>query len=267
MVAIATFYRFVHLDNYQDMQSHIKIFCVEREIKGTILLAEEGINGTVSGSDENAISDFFAFMNTETRLSDLTFKMSYADDHPFERMKVRLKLEIVALGINNLNMEQRGEYILPEDWDGFILQDDVLLIDTRNTYEINLGTFKGSMSPDTYNFRDFPSWAQELQINKKKKIAMYCTGGVRCEKSTAYMKQLGFENVYHLKGGILNYLEKTKNKIKAWDGNCFVFDDRVAVDDSLQPSKDIKCIVCGDQASKEDLKSISRGKVFCVSCA
>ncbi|MBQ4875097.1 MAG: rhodanese-related sulfurtransferase [Rickettsiaceae bacterium H1] len=265
MFTIATFYRFVELENYQDMQDVIKEFCSEQKIKGTILLAEEGINATISATT-SAMDNFFTFMSKDFRLADLKWKKSYAQYQPFERMKVRLKKEIVALGVSNLNMNNKGKYISPEDWDDFISQDDVLLIDTRNTYEIKLGRFNNSVNPKTYNFRDFPSWVKQLKISKKTKIAMYCTGGVRCEKSTAYMKQSSFNNVYHLEGGILNYLKQTKNKKKNWSGDCFVFDDRIAVDDFINPSENIKCTLCGNEVSTDDLKSVTAGKVICENC-
>lgn len=266
MLNVATFYRFVELENYYDLQEPIKNFCVEQEIKGTILLAEEGINATIVGSND-AIKNFFSFMNSEPNLAQLEWKDSYVSYSPFSKMKVRLKREIVALGIPDLDMDKRGEYIPPEDWDDFINSDDVLLIDTRNVYEIKLGTFKNAIDPQTYNFRELPESIKQLDLDKKKKIAMYCTGGVRCEKSTAYMKAIGFEDVYHLEGGILNYFEKTHNKNKSWVGDCFVFDDRVAVSDVLAPSRDIKCVLCGDKASTDDLKSVPRGNVVCSDCS
>ncbi len=265
MFTIATFYRFVELENYTDMQSLIKEYCLSQEIKGTILLAEEGINATISGS-KSAIENFFSFMNTEPRFLNLKWKASKAEYQPFERMKVRLKQEIVNLAVDGLNVNNSGKYLPPEEWDDFISQDGIFLIDARNNYEIKLGKFKNSVDPDTENFRDFPKWVQNLNIEKTKKVAMYCTGGIRCEKSTAYMKSIGFENVYHLEGGILNYLKKTNNKKGLWKGDCFVFDDRVAVDHSLNPSNGVTCVLCGRNASTDDLKSVPRGKVVCQTC-
>ena len=266
MFTIATFYRFIELENYVDMKGPIREFCLEQSIKGTILLAEEGINATISGIDES-IKLFFAFLATDSRLSGLEWKTSYAPYKPFERIKIRLKREIVSLMVNDLNLSKRGQYIAPENWDAFILRDDVTLIDTRNIYEIRFGTFNGSVNPETYNFRDLPYLIKKLNLDKKRKIAMFCTGGVRCEKSTAYMKHLGFESVYHLEGGILNYFKKTRNKNKLWSGDCFVFDDRVAVDEYLHPSNKIKCFKCLKKVSNDDLKSLTRGNVICKSCA
>ena len=264
MFTIATFYRFVELENYEDMQAPLKKICLEKSIKGTILLAEEGINATIAGT-HNAIEEFFSFLDSDERLANIKWQSSEATYQPFARMKVRLKLEIVRLGIDDLDMQEKGEYVSPEEWDDFIARDDVTLVDTRNTYEIKLGKFKNAVNPNTYNFRDFPTWAKNLE--KDKKIAMCCTGGIRCEKSTAYMKSLGFKKVYHLQGGIINYLATTKNMNNNWQGECFVFDDRVALNTQLHPSDQIKCITCGNNASTDDLKSVPKGQVKCQSCA
>ncbi|BET32990.1 rhodanese-related sulfurtransferase [Wolbachia pipientis] len=221
---IATFYHFVKLSNYYDMKDEIKVACDNVELKGTILLAEEGINATVSG-ERNAIDKIFDFLRSDYRLRDLTWKESAAEYQPFSKMKVRLKREIVNLGVSNLDTSVRGQYIDPDYWDDFISQPDVLVIDTRNDYEVKLGKFKNAINPHTQRFRDFPQWAESFSESKDLKVAMYCTGGIRCEKSTAYMKSLGFNDVYHLKGGILSYLEKTHNKSGNWEGECFVFDE------------------------------------------
>lgn len=262
---VATFYRFIKLSNYYDMKDEIKAACDGLNLKGTILLAEEGINATISGT-KNAIHSIFDFLNSDFRLKDLTWKESCSSYQPFSKMKVRLKKEIVNLGVNDLDISLRGEYLEPEDWDDFTAQSDVLVIDTRNEYEIKLGRFKNAINPNTQCFRDFPKWAESLTANKDLKVAMYCTGGIRCEKSTAYMKSLGFKNVYHLKGGILSYLEKNNNKNNMWQGDCFVFDDRVAVDSDLIPSEEIKCIFCANQVSTDELKSVPRGQVVCFNC-
>ncbi|MGL9732864.1 MAG: rhodanese-related sulfurtransferase [Wolbachia sp.] len=262
---IATFYRFIELSNYYDMKYEIKAACDNVELKGTILLAEEGINATISGR-RNAIDKTFDFLRSDYRLKDLTWKESIAEYQPFSKMKVRLKREIVNLGLDNLNISLKGKYVDPKYWDDFISQSDVLVIDIRNKYEIKLGKFKNAINPHTQCFREFPQWAKSFSKNKNQKVAMYCTGGIRCEKSTAYMKSLGFKDVYHLKGGILSYLEKTRNKNGNWEGECFVFDDRIAVTNSLDPSDKIKCIFCSNQVPTDELKSISRGQVICSDC-
>ncbi|WP_265029986.1 oxygen-dependent tRNA uridine(34) hydroxylase TrhO [Wolbachia endosymbiont (group A) of Philonthus cognatus] len=243
---IATFYHFVELSNYYDMKDEIKTACDNIELKGTILLAEEGINATVSG-ERNAIDKIFDFLRSDYRLRDLTWKESAAEYQPFSKMKVKLKREIVNLGVGNLDISLKGKYVDPEHWDDFTSQPDVLVIDTRNEYEVKLGKFKNAINPHTQCFREFPQWTESFSESKDLKVAMYCTGGIRCEKSTAYMKSLGFSDVYHLKGGILSYLEKTYNKNGNWKGECFVFDDRIAVDNSLTPSNTIKYIFCSNR--------------------
>ncbi|MGL9717957.1 MAG: rhodanese-related sulfurtransferase [Wolbachia sp.] len=262
---IATFYHFVELSNYYDMKDEIKVACDNVELKGTILLAEEGINATISG-ERNAIDKTFDFLRSDCRLKDLAWKESTAEYQPFSKMKVRLKREIVNLSVSNLDISLRGKYVDPEHWDDFISQPDVLVIDTRNEYEVKLGKFKDAIDPHTQCFREFPQWAKSFSRSRDLKVAMYCTGGIRCEKSTAYMKSLGFNDVYHLKGGILSYLEKTGNKSGGWKGECFVFDDRIAINNSLAPSDKIKCIFCSNQVSTDELKSVSRGQVVCSDC-
>ncbi|NUY39300.1 rhodanese-related sulfurtransferase [Wolbachia endosymbiont of Litomosoides brasiliensis] len=262
---IATFYHFVELSNYYDMQDEIKAACDNVKLKGTILLAEEGINATISG-ERNAINKILDFLRFDYRLKDLIWKESAVEYQPFSKMKVKLKREIVNLGVSNLDISLRGKYIDPDYWDDFISQPEVLVIDIRNEYEVKLGKFKNAINPHTQCFREFPQWAKSFSKSKDLNLAMYCTGGVRCEKSTAYMKSLGFNNVYHLKGGILSYLERTHNKNGNWEGECFVFDDRVAINNSLAPSDKIKCIFCSNQVSTDELKSVSRGQVICSNC-
>ncbi|MFP3036468.1 MAG: rhodanese-related sulfurtransferase [Wolbachia sp.] len=262
---IATFYHFVELSNYYDMKDEIKAACDNVGLKGSILLAEEGINATISG-ERNAIDKTFDFLRSDYRLKDLTWEESAAEYQPFNKMKVRLKREIVNLGVSNLNISLRGKYVNPEYWDDFISRPDVLVIDTRNEYEVKLGKFKNAINPHTQCFREFPQWAKSFSENKDLKVAMYCTGGIRCEKSTAYMKSLGFNDMYHLKGGILSYLKKTHNKNGNWEDECFVFDDRIAVNNSLVPSDKIKCIFCSNQVPTDELKSVSRGQVICSDC-
>lgn len=267
-IVIVAFYHFAPLDDYEQMKKPLLQFCLDHELKGTILLASEGINSTISGTREN-IGALLTHLKRDPRLADLQWKESFLNNKPFERMKVRLKKEIVRMAVDDLDINARGDYIEPKDWDDFIAADDVVVIDTRNEYETRIGTFKGAVDPDTQNFRDFPAWAQDWAQDKPKKtqkVAMFCTGGIRCEKSTAYMKQLGFENVYHLKGGILQYFEDTHNKNDQWQGECFVFDDRTAVDETLKPTGAILCQECGAPVSAEELKYGHKGKVLCRNC-
>jgi UPF0176 protein len=271
MPLVATFYHFTRLENYEDMKEPIFNFCKDNNIKGTILLAEEGINSTISGTKED-LKKFFEFLNKDHRLCDIKYKEIESDFIPFQELKVRLKTEIVRLANSELecmNEEEHGRYIDPEKWDELIQDKDVKVIDTRNIYETKVGRFINSIDPKTTNFRDFPEWLDkwimENKITKSQKVAMYCTGGVRCEKSTAYMKKLGFENVYHLKGGILDYFEKTGNKNKLWEGSCFVFDDRVALDENLK-QVELHCTICNNLVTTDDLKDVTKGKVICNIC-
>ncbi|KJV69611.1 oxygen-dependent tRNA uridine(34) hydroxylase TrhO [Candidatus Neoehrlichia procyonis] len=264
---IATFYRFVYLSNYYDIQPVLRDFCLYHGIKGTIILAEQGINATISGSDF-AINNLFSFLDLDSRFKSIQYHKSYSKEDPFAKMKVRLKKEVVHMGITDLDCSVNGKYISPDDWDDFISEPMVYVIDTRNNYEVKFGKFKNSINPNTSYFREFPRWAELWSIDKAHDIhiAMYCTGGIRCEKSTAFMKNLGFKNVYHLKGGILNYLHSTDNRNKLWTGECFIFDDRIAVNEHLLPSDNIKCVKCSKKVSNKDTQSISRGYVICCEC-
>ncbi|MDG7056009.1 MAG: hypothetical protein LKM44_00725 [Wolbachia endosymbiont of Meromenopon meropis] len=262
---ITTFYHFVELSNYHDMKDEIKAVCDDIQLRGTVLLAEEGINATISGK-RNVIYKLFDFLRSDYRLKELTWKESTAKYQPFNKMKVKLKREIVNFGINNLNLSLKGKYIDPEHWDDFISQPNILVIDARNEYEVNLGKFENAVNPRIRCFRELPQWIKSFFKNRDVEVAMYCTGGVRCEKSTAYMKSLGYNNIYHLKGGILSYLEKTHNKNGKWKGKCFVFDDRITVDNLLIPSYEIECVFCSNKIPINKLKSTSRGHVVCSNC-
>jgi len=267
-VVVSTFYKFFDFPCYEAVKEPLKEFCDSQELKGTILLADEGINSTISGSREG-IDNFYQYLNNEFGIDLDNIKESSCKLKPFGKMKVRLKEEIVTLRAGRIDVNRtKGEYIEPEDWDNFIKRDDVVLIDTRNNYETNLGTFEGAVDPDTKNFRDFPQW---LAANRKsligKKVAMCCTGGVRCEKSTAFMKNEGFDEVYHLKGGIINYFEKTNNKNGLWKGKLFVFDDRFLVDDQLEQNFDMKCGACNNLLTTDDAKRSGKSKIlYCREC-
>ena len=212
-IVIVAMYKFVRLDNYEAMQPIVLSFCQERDIYGTLLLAEEGLNGTLAGT-RRAIDELLNFLKTDGRLADLEYKESYADEIPFHRTKVKLKKEIVTMGQPNIKPSDRsGIRVDPDQWNDIISDPDVLLIDTRNEYEYQIGTFKDAVSPDTTNFREFPDYVtNQLNPAKTKKVAMFCTGGIRCEKASAYMLEQGFEVVYQLNGGILKYLEEVKQE-------------------------------------------------------
>lgn len=233
-IVIASFYKFVSLENFEAMREPLLAKMHEIKIKGTIILASEGINGSFAGTRAQ-MDLFYQFIHQDERLADLRFKETFDKENPFEKSKVKLRKEIVTMGLTNIDpLKTVGTYLSPEEWNELIQDPEVVLIDTRNDYEFELGTFKNAINPITENFRDFPQYVQEQLLDKKdKKIAMFCTGGIRCEKSTAYLKDLGFENVYHLQDGILNYIEKMPKEESLWEGHCFVFDNRVAVDHQL----------------------------------
>lgn len=236
-IGIVSFYSFVNINNPEDLIPKILFYANRKNIKGTVLLACEGFNGSISGNQDD-LMELVNQIKKETNSNDVSVKINYADKHPFQKIKVKLKKEIVSLKVGEIDVENlKGDYIDSQDWDAFIAQEDVILIDTRNQYETEVGTFRGAVAPNTETFREFPQWAEKnKELFEGKKIAMCCTGGIRCEKSTAYMKSLGYKDVYHLKGGILQYLEDTKNSNQYWQGECFVFDDRRAVQEDLGPA-------------------------------
>ena len=242
---VVALYRFVLLDNYESMREPLLKFCLDRHIRGTLLLAHEGINGTVAGSD-SAIDELLNYLRADDRLADLDCKFSSHEERPFLRMKVKLKREIVTMGQENIDPNVCvGRYASPQEWNALIDDPDVLVIDTRNEYEVEIGTFAGAVNPHTNSFREFPDWVeQNLDPKKHKKVAMFCTGGIRCEKSTSLLVSRGFEDVWHLKGGILNYLEQTPEEDTRWEGECFVFDSRVAVNHQLEKGSYDQCFAC-----------------------
>jgi len=253
---IAAFYHFTELDDFEVLRAPLLQRCEDLGLLGTILLAREGINGTVAGP-EKGIARLLERLREDPRMAGLKAKFSRAGERPFYRMKVRLKKEIVSLGVPGVDPRQAaGEYIDPADWNALIQREDVRLVDTRNDYEVHLGSFAGAENPATRSFRDFPAWAQEnLDPQRDEHVAMFCTGGIRCEKSTAYLKSLGFKNVYHLDGGILNYLEQVDVNDSLWQGDCFVFDNRVTVDHQLRQGDLEVCPACRMPVTEEDRKS------------
>ncbi|HED34109.1 MAG TPA: rhodanese-related sulfurtransferase [Gammaproteobacteria bacterium] len=267
-VVISALYHFVALDNYRELRQPLLDQMLELDIKGTLLLAQEGINGTVAGS-QGSIDALLNWLKSDTRLSDLRHKSSYDESMPFYRTRVKLKKEIVTMGVQGIDPNQVvGTYVKPEDWNALISDPDVTLVDTRNAYETAIGTFKNAIDPDTETFREFPAYVkQNLNPEKHKKVAMFCTGGIRCEKSTAYLKEQGFEEVYHLQGGILKYLETVPRQDSLWEGECFVFDNRVSVDHSLEKGSYDQCHACRLPITEADKASekYSRG-VSCPHC-
>ncbi|MEM8594311.1 MAG: rhodanese-related sulfurtransferase [Pseudomonadota bacterium] len=250
---VCALYRFVRLDNYTELKQPFLDCLLQHNVKGTILLAHEGINGTISGLPDD-MDAVLSWIKSEPRLSDLSHKESYADNIPFHRSKVKLKKEIVTMGVENIDPTcVVGTYVKPSDWNSIISDPDVTVIDTRNEYEFNIGSFKNAINPHTKSFREFPQYVEDnLHKDKNIKVAMFCTGGIRCEKSTAYLKEQGFDEVYHLEGGILKYLEDVPKEESLWEGECFVFDNRVAVDHDLKIGSYDQCYACRHPITEDD---------------
>ncbi len=267
---IFSFYRFINLKNKDSIKKKLDLYFQNKLMRGTILLADEGINGTISGTQidlEKAIKIIKKFLN----IRKLEIKVNKNKFLPFNKMKVRLKKEIVSFGEHHINIKNVGKYIEPKDWDEFINEKNIKLIDTRNIFEIKIGKFNSSINPKTKCFREFSKNFDKLKLNKNDNIAMYCTGGIRCEKASSYLKQIGYRNVSQLRGGIINYLEYKKNsrqpKKMQWKGECFVFDNRVTVNNDLDKGKFKQCFGCRVPLSKKDLKSKFYKKgVHCHHC-
>ena len=265
---VCALYKFVALDDYKAIREPLAQVLEQNNIKGTLLLAEEGINGTVSGSREG-IDNLLAWLNSDDRLNPISFKESLHETQPFYRTKVKLKKEIVTMGVEGIDPRKTGgTYVKPNEWNDLISDPEVILIDTRNDYEIEIGTFENAVNPNTETFREFPQYVKEnLDPQKNKKVAMFCTGGIRCEKSTAYLKEQGFEEVYHLEGGILQYLEDVPKENSMWQGDCFVFDNRVAVNHDLEKSHYDQCYACRLPITEEDkLSDKFESGVSCPKC-
>jgi UPF0176 protein len=233
-----SFYCFVAISAPEMLLPKLLLIAKKKQIKGTILISKEGFNGSICTTRQNADLLFCEIVNL-TNAKDVNLKINNCLSYAFNKLKIKIKKEIVTMGVADLEVQRlKGQYIKPEKWDEFIGQDQVVVLDTRNDYEVVIGTFKGAINPNIKNFRDLPKWLeQNLPALKDKKVAMFCTGGIRCEKSTAYLKVLGANQVYHLEGGILQYLSDTKNKSGIWQGDCFVFDDRKCVDQELNDTR------------------------------
>ena len=267
-VVVCALYKFVRLDNYPELRQPLLAVMEAQQVRGTLLLAHEGINGTIAGS-RAGIDEVLAWLRKDARLSDIDYKESYTDALPFNRAKVKLKKEIVTLGVEGIDPQRVvGTYVSPKDWNQLISDPDVVLIDTRNNYEYQVGTFKNAINPNTESFREFPRYVVEnLNPQQHKKIAMFCTGGIRCEKSTAYLKEQGFSEVYHLKGGILKYLEEVPAADTLWQGECFVFDERVTVNLQLEKGNYDQCNACRLPITEADKTSDNYQQgVSCPHC-
>jgi UPF0176 protein len=244
-IVVAALYHFVALDNYRQLRQPLLNMMLKNHVKGTLLLAREGINGTIAGS-RVAIDLLLDWIRSDHRLQELRCKFSYDDEMPFYRSRVKLKKEIVTMGVEGIDPNRVvGTYVKPEDWNALIADPEVTLVDTRNAYESAIGTFESAILPNTESFREFPQYVTDkLDPGRHRKIAMFCTGGIRCEKSTALLKQQGFDEVYHLQGGILKYLEVVPESQSLWQGECFVFDNRVSVTHSLEKGSYDQCHAC-----------------------
>ena len=255
-IVIAAVYKFVRLPDFRELRQPLLQRSLDLRLKGTLLLAPEGINGTVAGSREG-IDGLLDYLRSEPRFAGLAHKESLAAGLPFHRMKVKLRQEIVSLGIAGVDPEHlRGEYVKPEDWNAEISRPDTLVLDVRNEYETGIGAFKNAVAPDTGTFREFPDYVEKnLDPEQHTRIAMYCTGGIRCEKASSYLLSRGFREVVQLQGGILNYLEKVDRNHSRWEGECFVFDSRVAVDHELAEGEYEQCYACRRPLNQEDVAS------------
>ncbi|MGK0272582.1 MAG: UPF0176 protein [Cocleimonas sp.] len=250
---VCALYHFVILEDYESLRDPLHKIMESNDVKGTLLLAKEGINGTIAGTREG-VDSVLTWLRNDPRLIKVNTKESYDTEIPFYRTRVKLKKEIVTMGIDTIDPNHIvGTYVKPSEWNDLISDPDVLLIDTRNEYEIEIGTFKDAINPSTETFREFPEYAeQNLDPKKHKKIAMFCTGGIRCEKSTAYLKSQGFDEVYHLEGGILKYLEEVSAENSLWEGECFVFDNRVSVNHDLEKGSYDQCHACRMPITEDD---------------
>lgn len=265
---VAALYHFAHLPQPQALQAPLLALCQQAEVQGTLILAREGINGTIAGP-EAGVRQVLAHIRQIPHLAELEHKESWAEQPPFLRMKVKIKNEIVTMRVPEIDPSRyAGTYVQPEDWNALIQDPDVLLVDTRNDYEVNIGTFAGAINPNIDTFVEFPDWIQNPDNRQgKKKIAMFCTGGIRCEKSTAYLRQQGFDEVYHLKGGILKYLESVPAEDSLWQGECFVFDERVSVGHGLAVGDYELCRACRHPISAEDQASpLYEAGISCPHC-
>ncbi|HEY6645307.1 rhodanese-related sulfurtransferase [Povalibacter sp.] len=264
----AAFYKFVALPDFAALQAPLLAFCEERGVKGTILLAAEGINGTIGG-EAQPVREVLEYLRRDPRLADLEHKESGAARRPFYRMKVRLKKEIVTLGVPSVDPTRIvGTYVKPQDWNKLLDDPEVIVVDVRNDYEVALGTFAGAVNPQTRSFSELPAWVRNHEgLRQKPKVAMFCTGGIRCEKSTAFLRSEGFDEVYHLQGGILKYLETVPESESRWQGECFVFDERVAVGHGLKPGNHDLCRSCRNPVGEKEKRSeLFVDGVSCPAC-
>ena len=270
-IKVAAVYKFASVDDIGAIRAPLKSCCEDAEVKGILLIAHEGINGTIAGS-RDGIDMVLSYIRAIPGFAELDVKTSYAEENPFLRIRVREKREIVTMGVDGVDPNKNvGTYVDPEGWNELISDPDVMVIDTRNDYEVEIGTFERALNPKTKTFREFPNWIREQLGDKSReagrpKIAMFCTGGIRCEKATAFMREQGFDEVYHLKGGILKYLEKVPADESLWQGECFVFDRRVSVGHGLKPGPYKLCSVCREPVLSADNIGGGFAEQICEAC-
>jgi UPF0176 protein len=267
-IVVCALYKFVALPHFESVRLPLLTVMESNGIKGTLLLASEGINGTVAG-EQAGIDALLTWLNSQPGLDNIVTKLSFDAQMPFYRTKVKLKKEIVTMGVEGIDPRKVvGTYVKPKDWNALISDPEVLLVDTRNDYEVQIGTFENAVNPVTETFREFPDYVkQNLDPAKHKKVAMFCTGGIRCEKSTAYLKEQGFDEVYHLEGGILKYLEEVQPEESMWKGECFVFDNRVAVNHTLEKGQYDQCNACRMPITEQEKQSSAYVQgVSCPHC-
>jgi UPF0176 protein len=267
-IVVVAMYRFVRLEDFEALRAPMHRVLLDSSVKGTLLLAREGINGTIAGTREG-IDAVLRWMRADERLASIEIKESYSEDNPFYRTKVKLKNEIVTMGVEDIDpCHIVGTYVKPQDWNALIADPEVLVIDTRNHYEYEIGSFERAVNPETDAFREFPEFVKDnLHPSNHKKIAMFCTGGIRCEKSTAYLKQQGFTEVYHLQGGILKYLEEVPEEQSLWRGECFVFDNRVTVNHQLERGSYDQCHACRMPINEQEKRSAHfKPGISCPHC-
>ena len=265
---VATFYKFTKIEDLATLQESIESCCIENDVRGIVLLATEGINSTIAGP-RNGVLAVLEFLRKDPRFDGLTWKESIAKEQPFRKLRVRLKKEIVTMGVPGIDPERlAGTYIKPEDWNDLISDPDVIVVDTRNDYEVEIGTFKDAVNPDITSFGELPEWIKNnIDIQTQPRVAMFCTGGIRCEKSTALLKEAGVKDVFHLEGGILKYLELIPEDRSLWDGQCFVFDERVSVGHGLEVGEYELCRGCRHPICEEDKSSsLFREGISCPRC-
>ena len=270
-ILVAALYQFASFPDRETIADDLRLYCQEQGIKGTLLIAHEGINGTIAG-EALAVEAVIDHIRMLPGCADIDVKYSTASRPPFKRMKVRLKNEIVTMGVDEIDpVNGAGEHLDPASWNALLADPATIVIDTRNDYEVAIGSFKNAIDPATRSFREFPKWfdefADQLDATNPPKIAMFCTGGIRCEKATAYVKAKGFEDVYHLEGGVLKYLEEMPEEKSRWEGECYVFDERVAVTHGLGQGTHIMCKPCGHPLSQKDVQSsVYEEGVVCPYC-